>query len=79
MRTKEALHAVYDDDLMELLEHLGVARRFEQGRLNCAVCGDVITWDNLNGLFPEGGQVKVGCTRPACVSELVERLNRQTV
>ncbi len=78
MATKEALRAVYDEDLASLLRSLGVLNRFEAGTLKCAICGDTITWENLYGIFPEGGDVKFGCTRPACVTGLAARIEART-
>lgn len=78
VRTREGLQAVFDDELQDLMKKLGLYSAFNAGRLTCAFCGDVITWDNLNAFFPDSGAVKVGCTRPHCVSALVEKVNRRT-
>lgn len=78
MPTKQTLRAVYDDDLEELLTSLGLHQRFVSGRLRCAVCDDQIGWDNLNGIFPEGGTIKVACTRPECVTGLADRLSTRS-
>ena len=75
----ETLNAVYDDDLLGVLEQLGVAKDFAQGRLECAFCGDTITWHNLYSLFPDSGAVKFSCSNPACVKQLVARVEEQRI
>jgi len=72
------MRAVYDDDLIDVLSSLGLYKDFAAGRLRCAICGDTISWDNLNGIFPESGAVKVGCTRPDCVTGLIDRVSGHT-
>ena len=72
--THEAMKAVFDDDLRDLLESLGMLAKFEAGALRCAFSGDVITWDNLYGIFPDGGDVKLACTKPECVTALAEKV-----
>lgn len=70
----EKLNAVYDDELMGVLEQLGVAKDFARGELQCAFCGDTITWDNLYSLFPDSGAVKFSCDKPECVNQLMEKV-----
>ena len=70
---REKLHAVYDDDLTEVLEALGVFSDFAGGRLRCAQCGDVITEENLYALYPDSGQVKVVCHKADCIAGLVAK------
>ena len=72
--TKKVVDAVYDDDLLELLESLGIKNKFLHGKLTCAFCGDVITWENLHSIFPDSGAIKQCCTKPICVSQLIAKL-----
>ena len=75
MVVRETLRAVYDDELERLLESLGLGHDYRAGTLLCAFSRDVITWDNLNAVFPDSGAVKVACTRPECVEALTEKLD----
>jgi len=79
MAMKQTMQAVYDDDLVELLTSLGLYQKFVSGQLHCAICGDEISWENLNGLFPESGQIKFGCTRPECVTGLAQRISNRAL
>ena len=69
---RETLRAVHDDDLIGVLDRLGLRKDFERGALTCAFSDDVITWDNLHSIFPHGGTVKVSCDREECIARLVE-------
>ncbi len=73
--TSSAVHAVHDDDLQAVLEALGLARAFAKGELRCKFCDDVMTWENLHSLFPEGGAIKLVCDKPECATALLEHLN----
>jgi len=71
---KKTLRAVHDDDLEALLKNLGLHNKFIHGKLKCAFCKGVITLDNLHSLFPDSGAVKLSCTKPECVKQLLSRL-----
>ena len=75
--SKQTLKAVHDDDLEELLKSLGLYSDFMHGKLKCAFCKQVITWDNLHSLFPDSGQIKCTCANPSCVALLMAR--RETI
>ena len=71
---KQTLRAVHDDDLEGFLKGLGLYTRFVHGKLKCAFCKDVTTFDNLHSLFPDSGAVKTVCSKPECVNQLLLRL-----
>ncbi len=73
--TNSAVHAVHDDDLQAVLDKLGLATAFGKGELRCKFCGDVMTWDNLHSLFPDGGSIKLVCDKPECAKALLQYLN----
>lgn len=76
MTDKKRVDAVYDDDLLELLDSLELKNRFLHGKLTCAFCGEIITWDNLHSIFPDSGSVKFSCTKSDCVNQLIARVRR---
>ncbi len=61
----ETINAVFDDDLLELLETLGRRRKFEFGEENCNYCGEQVDLSNLASLFRQSGrhQICLRCTR----------------
>ncbi len=76
MTDKKRVDAVYDDDLLELLDSLELRNKFLHGKLICAFCGDVITWENLHSIFPDSGAIKISCTKPNCVNQLIAKVRR---
>ncbi len=68
---KKKVDAVYDDELLEMLENLRLKTKFENGKLSCAFCKDMVSWNNLHSIFPHGGIIKVCCTNPECVNNLI--------
>lgn len=70
----QTLKAVHDDDLLVLLEKLELLNKFQAGKLTCAFCHDVINFDTLHSIFPDGGTIKLTCTKPACVTALMAKM-----
>ncbi len=68
---KKTVNAVHDDDLLDLLEGLGLKNKFLNSQLTCAFCDETITWQNLHSIFPDSGAIKVCCTKPDCVNQLI--------
>jgi hypothetical protein len=75
----ETLNAVHDDDLMDVLQELGVQEDFLHRRLRCAFCKTTITEDNLFSLFPDTGTVNFSCNKPECVKRLVSKVEAQKI
>lgn len=67
-RTK--IRAVYDSDLMNLVESLGIKNAIETGTYSCKFCGTIITFDNLQAIQKEGGELKFICSNPECFSKI---------
>ncbi|MDP2207788.1 MAG: hypothetical protein Q8K98_03305 [Bacteroidota bacterium] len=72
---KQALHAVHDDDLEELLQSVGILGDFKRRAIKCKFCGDVVTWENLHAIYPESGSVKLVCDKASCVNQLLVYLS----
>jgi len=68
---KKTLRVVHDDDLEALLRGLGLFGDLMNGLVQCSLCKQTVTWDNLHSLFPDSGAVKVSCSRPECIKQLV--------
>lgn len=73
MTTFKKVDAIYDDDLLKLMENLEIQTLFLESALHCAFCEEVITWENIHSIFPDQNRVKVCCTNPQCVNRLIAR------
>lgn len=61
------LNTVYDDDLLKLIEKLGLKDKFENNQLKCKFTGEIITFENLYSIFPESGDIKFVCDKPEAI------------
>jgi len=70
---KQELNFFYDEDLLPILEKLGLKDDFLSGKLKCTICGDIITNENLNSFYQDKGVIKMICNKKSCVSVLKNR------
>lgn len=70
-RERKQLKAVHESDLEALLESLGVLRAIRAGHRTCDICGDQVTLDNLEAIFPMEGRVGLGCDKRSCLEKAV--------
>lgn len=69
------LNTVYDDDLIKLLEKLGLKEKFDNGQLKCKFTSETITFENLYSIFPESGDIKLVCNKPEAVKQFADYAN----
>lgn len=67
MRKAATIKAVYDPDLRQLLQGLGILDNIVAGEMRCAVCGCPVDLDNLGTIYPCGDDICVSCDRNGCV------------
>jgi len=66
------IKAVYDDELADFLRSLGILDDFENGKIRCKICGDVVDTENLLAVLPDGNQISVTCDKADCQKALSE-------
>lgn len=66
----EKLNAVFDDDLMKVLDDLGVRKKFERGDEKCKFCRSTVDLSNLASMFRQSGTIKFVCDSPECLHAL---------
>lgn len=76
---RKKVDAVHDDDLLNLLDNLGLKNKFIHHKLTCAFCESAIGWDNLHSIFPDSGSIKVCCTEAECVNKLIAKFREQNI
>lgn len=72
------LNTVHDDDLISLLEKLGLKEKFNNGLLKCKFTGEIITFENLYSIFPESGDIKLVCNNPDAIKLFADYSNEHT-
>jgi hypothetical protein len=63
---RRPLKAVHDTDLENVLTRLGLLESLKEGKLQCGICGNVVTVDDLRCIYPDATKIKVCCGRPEC-------------
>lgn len=69
------IDAVLESDLEKLLKGLGIYDELVSGNLKCAICGEKVTQDNIMAIYPENGEIKLACDKPACQKIIKEKTN----
>ena len=69
---KEELEFVHDNDLLLVLERLGIKDDFLTGKIKCVFCGDTITDENLYSFFEDNG-IKVSCNKESCIKDISKK------
>ncbi len=67
---KLKIKVVHDSDLNGVLSSLGVLQKVQNGETICEFCKNVVSTENLEAVFNEGGNIKFICSKPDCVSKL---------
>ena len=65
------LQAVHSDDLIPLLDSLGVYNGICDGKYRCIFCQNLITLDNLDAIIPNNGEIAFSCNDEACHLRLI--------
>jgi len=60
-------------DLKEILQNLELLEDFEQGKLGCRFCKDLLKEDNFGALFVEGKDILASCAKPECLINLPDK------
>jgi len=68
--------AIHDSDLEKVLKKLGIYEKLVNREYRCHICGEVLSLDNLGGLYKENGEIRLVCDKIECLVEAVERVKR---
>jgi hypothetical protein len=61
------IEAIFESDLQSVLKDLDLNEKLQSGELKCYFCAQIITIENLQYIFPDKGDLQVGCNRPSCL------------
>ena len=63
------ISAVHDEDILKLFESLGLLKKFNEGVIRCKFCGDVITLDNFQCIYPKDDEIAFCCSKIECYEQ----------
>jgi len=69
-----SIRAVYEEDLDEFLEELGLTEPLREGRLTCFACEKTVSRETLGCVFPLAGEIAICCDDPSCLEALPEEV-----
>lgn len=64
------IYAVYEDDLLALLESVGLKDKVIKGEEKCFVCGKSVVFENLYAVIKIKGEYKIMCSSTTCMNSL---------
>ena len=68
---KKEIKTVHERDLDRLLVKLKIKEDFDNGKLTCKFCKNIINRENLYSFLSEAGVVHLICDKPDCVSSML--------
>lgn len=68
--SRTRVRAVYDSDLKNLIDSLGIRNEIDSGTYACKFCNTPITFENLRAIQKEAGALKFICTKLECISKI---------
>ena len=75
---KTEIRAVYEKDLDKFLESIDLLSALGKGELKCHICGCEINRENLQCVYPQGGEIKVCCSNLSCYRQSIRERERQS-
>ncbi|MDK2966493.1 hypothetical protein [Lacrimispora sp.] len=72
------IKAVNNDDIVDLLESLGVYGEVIAGKKKCIFCGKTITVENIDAILPVDNSVEFSCNAEECHINLITKIGGKT-
>lgn len=73
MSEKIEVNGIKDSDVKALLEKFNILLEFNEGKIHCGSCGDVVTYENLGGFIIHNKQLLIFCNLPDCIDYSVSK------
>lgn len=70
MKKRRPFYLVHDDDLIGVLETLGILADVKRNKLKCPFCSEVANFETIGAIYPEGNEIKIACDKPSCLTQL---------
>jgi len=76
---RREIYTIHDRDLELLLNKLGLTAMLRKGEIKCAICGCVITKENLGSILPLKKELIICCDKIDCLKKLMEVRGRAAI
>lgn len=71
---KIEINAVFDKEIMQLLQELEIYDDVISGKFKCSFCDQKIILDRIFSVYPENNKIKFCCISPYCIRNLNKRI-----
>lgn len=68
----EKINAIHDDDLNQFLNSIGALKDLKSGKAKCKFCKKAITYENLQTVFPDSGNISFVCNEENCMRRFLD-------
>lgn len=67
---KTRMRFVHEEDLISLLDSMGITEQIEKGDVRCLYCNQKITFENLWAIKKKNKKICVVCSESECLNSL---------
>lgn len=71
------LKAVFEDDISEFLDSIGMLDFVIKGKAHCSECGEKVFLKTISLVYPENNDIKFCCENSRCYTSIVKRKNKK--
>jgi hypothetical protein len=71
-RDKTVIPAILDQDIINIIQELGLTEKISSGVILCSQCGKPITLDNVKCIYSEKEEIKLCCNNNTCCYTLIK-------
>ena len=72
---KEIIRAIYHKDVANFFESIGLLETLQRGEIQCSICGEQITINNLRAIANKSGEYLFCCEKELCIQKLASMLS----
>lgn len=69
---KRSVSVIHKSDMTKILKDLGLYEDVKAGELNCSLCNETISVDNIECIFMRDGKIKFCCRVNQCYEKLFD-------
>ena len=67
---KEEINTIHDDDLDDFLKKIGVFNDYQNNKLKCCFCGNILRDNNFYAILPKGKEITFCCNQKGCIEKI---------
>lgn len=69
-KKKRIIKLLYDDNVEDYLQSIGYLSQIINGKIQCKYCGEEITIENLEAIYPSEDDIEFICSRDLCLTQV---------